>query len=486
MTTNVLLDRVQDNEVAESNAMVHRHINTTLDHYERAIDHLQGREFHQAGIVFNHEARTMWGCPTVEELALATLLNDPRLVTYSEENWEIVPEGTMASGKHSIEACAEPHNVFNVEWPTSVRHTASFTLFGNLPVELRLKIWKHALPEPRVVQLKLQDDIRRYPFHPLLVGRPPAGIQHRTCGELWSVFTEQYHRVKISQDIINTQANGDSNVDSTITTYYHYTEWVDGKRDTLLVSAGAFRDRSYIDLSKIQNLAISEEYELHSGLPGPSIWTFIGPRCPVLKRFHIVLDNPNNDEGNKDRLLRLVDIDANARYWELACTPYPDNHSLRNASAFEREPELLDLVQDATEIRNRFQQCLDKSQDWESIDFRVSCLAVECDRDCWYTESISIAPKPRIPVEIAFRLQKPIFPCEDSNLFLVGRDDPYMVIACNRAGTIYSPYDGIKELFESDRKIGEEPRDLRNLRIRNFDLDRACRYEVEMTSEFGF
>ncbi len=96
MTTNVLLDRVQDNEVVESNAMVHRHINTTLDHYERgkrkaifspflahvanirvAIDHLQGREFHQAGIVFNHEARTMWGCPTVEELALATLLNDP-------------------------------------------------------------------------------------------------------------------------------------------------------------------------------------------------------------------------------------------------------------------------------------------------------------------------------------------------------------------------------------------------------------------------
>lgn len=78
----------------------------------------------------------------------------------------------------------------------SARQPRSFSLFPMLPVELRLKIWKLALPGPRIVEVYLDrvvPDLDRSYYHEdiLRVNTPPPALMHVNW-ESRSIALEKY------------------------------------------------------------------------------------------------------------------------------------------------------------------------------------------------------------------------------------------------------------------------------------------------------
>lgn len=67
-----------------------------------------------------------------------------------------------------------------------------FTLFPKLPTELRLKIWKHGLPGPRVIPLCIGRSLRRE-LRPCRVTNALITIR-RACHEALDVVNKNYDK----------------------------------------------------------------------------------------------------------------------------------------------------------------------------------------------------------------------------------------------------------------------------------------------------
>jgi len=74
----------------------------------------------------------------------------------------------------------------------SNHQTTTFTLFPNLPSELRLKIWKHIAPGPRIVELQYATEPKRlvesipgtlHPVSPDWISKYPPPIVLHICQE---------------------------------------------------------------------------------------------------------------------------------------------------------------------------------------------------------------------------------------------------------------------------------------------------------------
>ncbi|KAF8858807.1 hypothetical protein BDZ45DRAFT_386931 [Acephala macrosclerotiorum] len=68
----------------------------------------------------------------------------------------------------------------------------TFELFTQLPSELRIKIWKHTFPEPRVVSVRFNRAVSQYTS----TSAPPALVH--VCTESRSLFLETYTKLILS------------------------------------------------------------------------------------------------------------------------------------------------------------------------------------------------------------------------------------------------------------------------------------------------
>lgn len=136
------------------------------------------------------------------------------------ENWKIVPSNVMASGKPGIRG-----DVY-IKMPPPP--PTVFAPFSRLPAELRRKIWKHALPDARVVQVDFtylgNHNLRCRPIHGRLFPAEP----HLCCIKAWEVFREHYHQTVIV-DASHTH-QGATNLPV-------HLGYIDGRRDTVIISA---------------------------------------------------------------------------------------------------------------------------------------------------------------------------------------------------------------------------------------------------------
>ncbi|KFZ06728.1 hypothetical protein V501_07115 [Pseudogymnoascus sp. VKM F-4519 (FW-2642)] len=107
-----------------------------------------------------------------------------------------------------------------------------FTLFQDLPTELRFKIWEYALPSHVIV-----DFIPKPGSGELLMAagelhsvRPVLSMDHshiaRACKEAWQVMKRPYHRVEFAA--------------GTAESPYYYADWIDFSKTTFYVEYGLF------------------------------------------------------------------------------------------------------------------------------------------------------------------------------------------------------------------------------------------------------
>ncbi|KUJ24564.1 uncharacterized protein LY89DRAFT_663291 [Mollisia scopiformis] len=392
--------------------------------------------------------------------------NDPKWKVYSKEHWDMLPAGKISDdGSIRTDDVVKPKSV-TIEWPKRKLFPASFTMFAQLPPEIRRKIWNDTLPEPRILVLKLRHGSPTYlPIFDDIIGEWPfAGLQHLwACRESWHAFTERYHQID-TFDKYHLQFDA---------SFIRKTAWIDGRRDTLVLDASVLIKRFDIDLSRIQNLAISNEKAFHWFKT--SVFAYIRKRCPLLKRFQIVLGRPDehNWQVSAGDSLRLVRVDDDIKYCEIDSKEEleDDVRFSQYYSAFARESEFLECLRTAEEVHTRFKSHCAANKEWKNIEFQVSLLAVEEDNcNMWYVESVAVMPKPQILIDVSFRVEKPIVPCLDTTLEFLGMEDWDFNVKCDRGGAIHCPYDGIKELFQTD--VNNDPiRDLTKTSIKDFGRD---------------
>jgi hypothetical protein len=154
---------------------------------------------------------------------------------------------------------------------------ASFTLFPHLPTELRLKIWDHALPSPRLIDLNLSITKTR-----ITTARPPILLS--VCAESREAAQRHYARAFAT----STSPAG---------------TWVDPARDVVVLcppcSASCYSAPSCFECFHFEYRSRLARYDAESaravrnvavyelGLEGlASVWRFF----PGVRRLSVVVD----------------------------------------------------------------------------------------------------------------------------------------------------------------------------------------------------
>lgn len=334
----------------------------------------------------------------------------------------------------------------SIPWPETMPQFPPpmrvFTVFPQLPTELRLKIWAHALPDPRVVRLSTQylrgasDSWRSFDILQEFIPRVLC------CREFWAVFNQHYHQIKIEGDIQNSLPNC----------------FLDFRRDTLRVHASDLQslslNHSWLDLTRVEHLAlIEDDLQLDHG-NHQSVCTYAETMCPKLKTFTLLLVDfflsANADQDEND-LGHLIHIDG--RFQDLELCEYRHWHG-PGGPPDELGPELLARAKvledvfknDATKDHKR----------WQSIKFNVAVWALDstCTASHYYQHLFFAPVHPLSDQQWCFDTERPTtIECLDRCVKLQDLLSPYdgsssLSIVCNLDGELGSRYDGVAKLFE--------------------------------------
>lgn len=161
-----------------------------------------------------------------------------------------------------------------------------FHKFPDLPPELRRKIWKLALPDPRVVVFEFHDNAAQKECY-IKLSHPQHHIdldQEITCKERQEVFLSNYRQIYICNlwTIHDTQKP-----------FAYTNQRIDGKRDTLVIGFADIQMLEsmgiWLDLSVIRNLGLQggPDYS-HEGTDF-SMLAFAKAICPKLKELTVML-----------------------------------------------------------------------------------------------------------------------------------------------------------------------------------------------------
>ncbi|KUJ24565.1 uncharacterized protein LY89DRAFT_727587 [Mollisia scopiformis] len=419
---------------------------------------------------------------------------DPDWLHYSPDKWKIVPRGSLASGKFIKGGIVYSKMV----WP-SKRSADNFSKFVDLPIELRLLIWKHALPKPRVVQFTYSQREDGSIEWKLLHGGDFFGKLHLlTCQESALVFKEHYTNMltKPSPEFARDTPSSDNEPVATINPD-HPVRYMDLKEDTLLIEGlNYMRLRGMgisLDISEVRNLAVSSDF-------GPTFqvdhWFFSQAAwiiTPQLKKLTLVFGKPCcHEEPGTD--LRLVKIDENFRELEFVC----DESDERTGD----DSRITALIRDGTDamIAAQFEAAKSKNLS-ERIDhfkqvfppiqlmehpkgpmsFDVALLATEPRKELWCTDLLFLAPIVPLPLDIQFYTLKQSMKYPHSRLTFKTGCKINVPVKCERGGALYSRYDGIEELFKQGKKKEEKVTDSnysvameRVEDMSRFDLSERC------------
>ncbi|KUJ24608.1 uncharacterized protein LY89DRAFT_776688 [Mollisia scopiformis] len=351
---------------------------------------------------------------TFHEFRFGPLSKDPKWSRFSPEHWEIVPDDMMMNGQLVREGqnCSDAGGM---DWMVKAKKPPTFTCFGQLPTELRLLIWKFALPQPRVVQLA---EVTSYSSGFLHQGHHFGREHLSTCWEARLVFLEHYHHVSHLQRSSWQPIEGISCKEGQhINDLNTRTRYIDAIRDTLVISIDFVLEdddsdwRWQLDVSRIQTLGIFDAHKLDDVGLGHTIWPRMEARCPALKNFSLVLGSPQDSDSDwKDSShLRLVEVDENLR--SLQISPYTFSEEHEATWAFSHESAIQPYLTGAALVRERFEHNKEENgAGREGINLQVAFLSVEGWNDWWDHEVWTVAPKPRAPYEIFKYAFKPILP----------------------------------------------------------------------------
>jgi hypothetical protein len=245
-----------------------------------------------------------------------------------------------------------------------------FTLFPKLPPELRLKIWKQALPGPRVVLFCIWDMLqgnraevaRRCDSTNSLIT-----ITH-VCQEARGVVLNTYDKlVNVIQPSLDIPRDQEE----------HPFVYVDYSKDTVYVEDWVGMEQLIgLYLSKAQHVAWQEvELRNYSTL---SSWTVFKPACPVLKSLTFV-GTWGVARHKLDEEWMLLDILASLD--SPKTLPQPtweetyDEEEL--VEALDNHGNLALLCAEAKEALEHFQEYAEEHTEWKDVTMKVAVLATK-------------------------------------------------------------------------------------------------------------
>lgn len=168
-----------------------------------------------------------------------------------------------------------------------------FKLFGKLPVELRLKIWKEALPEERIAEIKfnkMHESNKQAKFY----SRTPTPALLHACRESRNFSLKFYSKLVVAKRFLGT-----------------YVRWeLDiiflGRASIKELAFGAHNHMMAIECEfnrQCQRLGVIEDYTCYL-----AEWLEVYPHLSNLKEIVAVIKNhePGYDAMQVERLTELV------------------------------------------------------------------------------------------------------------------------------------------------------------------------------------
>ena len=245
---------------------------------------------------------------------------------------------------------------------------SSFPVFPKLPIELRLKIWKHALPGPRVLPLPTEnfigreEELKRH----LDAVNSLIGVKF-ACKEALGVVESSYDKLFV-QSLADETVSPDPNI-------FLYLDY-----DVDIV----YTDRT-LPLSKPRRMKILQEL-IHVkhlaaygnprfGLYPPNhedLWNDIRFKCRNLRMFTI-LHSGLMDLAVYGEECRLIKLPAN--YGDPITLPHPVAGFEPRRLMSESVGRLKFMCAEAAEIKRGFQAYVEKYQDWAELSFETSLRA---------------------------------------------------------------------------------------------------------------
>jgi len=367
----------------------------------------------------------------------------------------------LATGQSPPHGFKDSARIINIAWPrynlkpasTPAKIEPTFSPFSRLPPELRVRIWKLALPDPRIVQSKLL-----YPpdtagtlmniKHTLSYGGEHLGEEHLSmCRESRQVFMENYHQISV-------QGAG-GNTTFSVTSDPLGNQYIDGRRDTLVLDVVQLeklgRYGYSLDLSRLENVALADTFVIENH---QSILAYVHQMCPLLKKLSIISNNAHDPTGlawssrpkpvrihlmstiydlyNMMRIEPLKDVDNSWRRQRII------NTDLNLSACLQRSRDLRQIIKQEARIYFNDQKAIE-------IEVVIAGYAGPVRENF---EVVNVVPRIPQPYGVCYTTRKPCYePCID---YRMGFSCLEFSFSCRKDGTLDSPYDGMKELFEGE------------------------------------
>ncbi|KAG4442898.1 hypothetical protein IFR05_001602 [Cadophora sp. M221] len=384
---------------------------------------------------------------------------DNTFFTYSLAHWCIVPLPTFSSSKADngkTKARAIP-----ISWPKLSNHylptpPRQFHPFLGLPMELQLKIFKDALPEPRLIEVSIDHNAEAFftsstPFHTALFNA--NGVSNE-------VALKNYERLDVFLNVpvgLTASPLARNGVLSAPVAFAPKRDAIMMDIDTL-TNLDHHRVRPFdasmgLDSTHIQYFAISTSDRFFNNNPQNSIdittWTRYAKRnCPQLKKLHFVVGSVGT--ATPGSITQLTEFGDHLE--DLIYTRIP--HFLQFPRATSVLPYSLSHM--AAKLNTHKANYLTQtaqapaSEKWAALDFNFSILSLQTrvldrlPRDPKKNfEKTFIAPETRLPYEdVTFYTMRPAYRRTTFELEILGTS-----AMCYEDGELMHWYDGIKEMF---------------------------------------
>lgn len=347
------------------------------------------------------------------------------------------------------------HKAHCIEWQRPHTGLDTFHKFPKLPIELRIKIWEYALPEPQVIDLSICRLIDNMSFWLSRNGQRLVRDFLWTNKEAASVFNGNYHKISLC----STKPKS-TKPEQVILNEFKYFGI---KRDTLVVDIGdlvRLEERNLgFDFSAVENLVLLNENALETG---PPVWAFAQAICPRLKTFAI---SPFSGKWNcdyrhdfqklpfhlitVDEKLRDLVVDVDADYYESVM----DNSWWDYKERDTEIPEIQKHIDTADDIYTRHKTVLAEDSEcfWGRIDFKVVMMGVKGGSD-YYKDIKWIIPVEKQEYDIAYYMK------QDGKLRYNGWIYCYelgFALKCRNDGTLHSIKDCVEEVGDGEESGGK-------------------------------
>ncbi|PVH77315.1 hypothetical protein DL98DRAFT_656860 [Cadophora sp. DSE1049] len=356
------------------------------------------------GVALQRSQKNLQQQKTWEELH-ASLPENHSLRVYSSGHWHIVSNPTFPSGavyyNNKAPAVFIPWEKETTSTNTSAP-SSQFHSFRRLPTELRTLVWKAAVPEPRVIEVKLF--VGRYRAE-VSIGKSPLDTSMLYCNEILGsrdVFWAKYEVLQFiaPQRALGLQPQTDFIAAGVIFRPLHRVA-IDAERETLLMDLDTlhgldlYRNNPFdtvmrLNVMLVRNFALSfgdlkrDTYNADADLNNRimQVARYIKTNCPNLEQLNIVAGSLNRHRSARHAVIRLVDFGSHLE-----------------DVIYDRKPKYLAIwlpgsnirlgpwatSNKITEYKQHFQNEISNepaSSGWANIDLKFSILARQTPSSC--------------------------------------------------------------------------------------------------------